>query len=96
MSLHFGPDSSETIRVQFVFRLVRVKYFVRGYHEYETHWEAEVGEEASLKREPEIKFSSNTVAVVISHKRHHLEALGNKLIQILIFISQSLEMISFV
>ena len=26
---------------------------------------------------------------------HHLEALGNKLIQIIIFISQSLEMMSF-
>ena len=29
-------------------------------------------------------------------KRHHLETLGNKLIQILIFIPQSLEMMSFV
>ena len=36
-----------------------------------------------------IKIQSKT-------KRHHLEALGNKLIQILIFIPQILEMMSFV
>ena len=32
----------------------------------------------------------------VLNKRHHLEALGNKLIQILTFIPQSLEMMSFV
>ena len=32
----------------------------------------------------------------VSAKQNHLEARGNKLIQILIFIPQSLEMMSFV
>ena len=32
----------------------------------------------------------------VLNRRHHLEALGNKLVQILIFIPQSLEMMPFV
>ena len=36
------------------------------------------------------------IKISVQNKRHHLEALGNKLIQFLTFIPQSLEMTSFV
>ena len=48
---------------------------------------------------PYLGLQSNQVAKRLKscvYKRHHLEALGNKLMQILIFILRSLEMMPFV
>ena len=44
--------------------VLRVKSFVRGYHEYKEIWEPKIGQEAMLMREPQDKWDSNAVAVV--------------------------------
>lgn len=44
--------------------VLRVKSFVRGYHGYKEIWEAEIGQEPMLMREPQNKCDSNAVAVV--------------------------------
>ena len=44
--------------------VLRVKSFVRGYHEYKEIWEPNIGQEAMLMREPQNKWDSNAVAVV--------------------------------
>lgn len=52
-------------------RMAEKVSFVREYNKYKTHWEAEVGEEACLKQEPEKKFDSKAVAVVIRPVTEH-------------------------
>jgi len=44
--------------------VLRVKSFVRGYHECKEIWEPKIGQEAMLMREPQNKWDSNAVAVV--------------------------------
>ena len=44
--------------------IIRVNSFVRGYHDYLDIWQPEVGDEYSLKREPNNKKDANAVAVV--------------------------------
>ena len=44
--------------------VLRVKSFVRGYHEYKEIWEPKIGQEAMLMREPQNKWDSNAVTVV--------------------------------
>ena len=44
--------------------VLRVKSFVRGYHEYKEIWEPKIGQETMLMREPQNKWDSNAVSVV--------------------------------
>jgi len=43
--------------------VLRVKSFVRRYHEYKQIWETKIGQEAILMREPQNKWDSNAVVV---------------------------------
>ena len=47
-----------------IMNVVRVKSFVRGYHVYLDIWEAKIGDEHRLKREPNNTEDKNAVAVV--------------------------------
>ena len=49
--------------------VLRVKSFIRGYHEYQEIWAPEIGDEYELKREPLNTVDSNAVAIVRERER---------------------------